>query len=115
MSAGPSLRRAGYLGVGQLKTMNPTDRDRKKAWKEQERKKAQAAFPLSNELLESLFSFLDEKIDSEGCDHSYRFTDEWLSENKQQRTPVIEWLEENGGYCDCEVIANAYDHWVQNK
>jgi hypothetical protein len=95
--------------------MNPADRDRKKAWKEQERQKAQAAFPLSSELLESLFASLEAKVDEEGCDHTHRFTDRWLSENKQPRTPVLEWLEGHGGFCDCEVIANAQDHWEQNR
>ncbi len=95
--------------------MNPTDRDRKKAWKEQERKKAQAAFPLSSELLESLFTFVEAQVDNEGCDHTHRFTERWVSENTQQHTQIFEWLEENGGFCDCEVIANAQDHWEQNK
>jgi len=95
--------------------MNPADRDRKKAWKEQERKKAQAAFPLPNELLESLFTFVEAQVEKEGCDHTHRFTDRWVSENKQPHTPIFEWLEENGGFCDCEVAANALDHWEQNK
>jgi hypothetical protein len=95
--------------------MNPADRDRKKAWKEQERQKAQAAFPLRNELLESLFAFVDAQVDKEGCDHTHRFTEKWVSENKQQRLPIFEWLEEHGGFCDCEVVANAQDHWEQNK
>lgn len=95
--------------------MNPADRDRKKAWKEQERQKAQVVFPLSNELLKSLFAFVDTHVDKEGCDHTHRFTEKWVSENTQQRTPIIEWLEEHGGFCDCEVVANAQDHWEQNK
>jgi hypothetical protein len=95
--------------------MNPADRDRKKAWKEQERQKAQAAFPIPSEILESLFAFVEAKVGKEGCDHTHRFTDRWLSENKQPRTPILEWLEEHGGFCDCEVIANAQDHWEQNR
>jgi hypothetical protein len=95
--------------------MNPTDRDRNKAWKEQERKKAQAAFPLSNELLESLFTFVEAQVENEGCDHTHLFTNRWVSENKQKCLPIFEWLEENGGFCDCEVVANAHDHWEQNK
>jgi hypothetical protein len=95
--------------------MNPEDRDREKAWKEQGRQKAQAAFPLPNELLESLFASVEAKINKEGCDHSHRFTDSWVSEHKQPRDPILKWLEEHGGFCDCEVVANAQDHWEQNR
>ena len=35
--------------------MDTSDRDRKKAWKLQQRKLAQDAFPISDALLESLF------------------------------------------------------------
>lgn len=95
--------------------MNSADRDRKKAWKEQERHRAQAAFPLTNELLESLFASVEAQIDKEGCDHTHRFTDKWVSEHKQPRIPIFEWIEEHGGFCDCEVVANTRDHWEQNK
>jgi Protein of unknown function (DUF2695) len=54
-------------------------------------------------------------LEKKGCDHTYRFTNKWISENKQKSSPVFEWLEENGGFCDCEIAANAQDHWEQNK
>jgi hypothetical protein len=95
--------------------VNPADRDRKKAWKEQERKKAQTAFPLPSELLESLFTSVETRVGEKGCDHTYRFTDRWLSEHKQPRASVLEWLEEHGGFCDCEVVANARNHREQNR
>jgi Protein of unknown function (DUF2695) len=28
---------------------------------------------------------------------------------------VAAWLENNGGFCDCEVILNARDHWEENR
>ena len=95
--------------------MKPEDRDRKKTWKEQKRQKSQIAFPLPNELLESLFVSVEAHVAKEGCDHTHRFTDRWLTENKYPRTPILEWLEEHGGFCDCEVTANAQDHWEQNR
>lgn len=95
--------------------MNPEDRDRKRAWKDQERQKAQLAFPLPSELLASLFARVEAQVDQQGCDHTYRFTDQWLTEHQQQRALVLEWLEEHGGFCDCEVVANARDHWEANR
>lgn len=31
------------------------------------------------------------------------------------RSHTIAWLKANGGYCDCEVVTNAADHWEQNR
>lgn len=95
--------------------MDPADRERKRAWKAQERVRSRSAFPLSNEHLESLFSSVDERLHLHGCDHSLRLTEQWIAENEQPSEPLIAWLKENGGYCDCEVVANAQDHWQQNR
>lgn len=90
-------------------------RNQKRAWKAQRRQEAQAAFPLSSALLESLFERVEVLLGSEGCDHTYRFTHGWLSDHHLPSTSVLAWLTEHGGFCDCEVVANARDHWEQNK
>lgn len=95
--------------------MDSADRDRKKLWKKQERELARFAFPLTETELHSMFSAVESQVERNGCDHSQRFTMQWLSENERDARKVIAWLEEHGGYCDCEVSANAYDHWMQNK
>jgi hypothetical protein len=95
--------------------MDSVDRDRKKAWKEREREAARSAFPLSNDHIEEMFKAVEEQVEEGGCDHSLRFTMQWLAKQQQPADKVIAWLEKHGGYCDCEVAANAYDHWMQNK
>ena len=95
--------------------MDSADRERKKAWQARERQAAKEAFPLPDESLQSLFDHVDNALQHEGCAHSLRATDAWLAEHAVAREPVIAWLQEHGGYCDCEVIANAEDHWQQNR
>lgn len=95
--------------------MDATDRDRKKAWKLQQRKLAQDAFPISEPLLKSMFEAVDVKVAAAGCDHTLRFTESWIAENKQPGLRILSWLREHGGMCDCEVVANAADHWEQNR
>lgn len=95
--------------------MNPEDHNRKAAWKAQERQSAQSAFPISNALLGALFDAVEAQVATDGCDHTHRFTDRWLSEHQLPSAPVLEWLEKYGGFCDCEIVANARDHWEQNK
>ena len=103
--------------VGQLASavMDASDRERKKTWKTQERAAARASFPMSGDLLQSLLNVVEASVADQGCDHTRRFTEQWLLGHQDQRERVIAWLEEHGGFCDCEVAANAADHWEQNR
>lgn len=95
--------------------MDTANRDRKKAWEQQQRKLSQDAFPIADSLLESMFEAMDEKVEAAGCDHTLRFTKSWIAEKDQSAAEVLAWLREHGGFCDCEVLANAADHWEQNR
>lgn len=54
--------------------MDVSDRDRKKAWKLQQRRLAQDAFPIADALLKSLFEAVDAQVENSRCDHALRFT-----------------------------------------
>ena len=67
--------------------------------------------PISFTDLATLFDHLDEQMGERGCDHTPKMTKAFL-ENKNLNTEVIlPWLEEYGGYCDCEVLANVEESW----
>lgn len=95
--------------------MNANDRDRKKEWKLEQKQAARVAFPMPDALLESLFDTVDARVGSSGCDHTLRFTEQWIGEHRQSASSVIDWLKGQGGSCDCEVLANAANHWEQNR
>ncbi len=95
--------------------MNQSNLARKKTWKAEQRTLAKSAFPLPNNSLASLFEFVDVSVGMDGCDHSRRFTEKWLDANQVARAPVLSWLESNGGFCDCEVVFNAMQHWEENR
>lgn len=95
--------------------MNPNDKDRKREWKLEQKQLARAAFPMPDTLLESLFATVEERVTDSGCDHTLRFTEQWLGEHQQPAASVLDWLKGQGGFCDCEVLANAADHWEQNR
>jgi len=95
--------------------MDSADRNRKRLWKDEQRAAARAAFPLSSEELEELFDGVDSAIEQNGCDHTLRYTEQWLAAHVSDPLPTLTWLRNNGGCCDCEVIANACDHWEQNR
>jgi hypothetical protein len=61
--------------------------------------------------MQAMFDMLDEVIPREGCDHSLRLIRIWLGSNGLPVEPVVIWLQSNGGYCDCEALANAEEAW----
>lgn len=66
--------------------------------------------PISNVDLKGLFEFLD-KPNSPPCDHDHSETVEFLNSRKLPVESTLNWLRENGGFCDCEVIFNVTDKW----
>jgi hypothetical protein len=57
-----------------------------------------------------MFDMLDEKLGQQPCDHSRRLTEAWLTDQRVDPAPVLEWLAKHGGNCDCEVLANVEQH-----
>ncbi|GEO02522.1 hypothetical protein AAE02nite_01860 [Adhaeribacter aerolatus] len=62
--------------------------------------------PISAGQFKELFTFLDEQLEQEGCDDTLFITKSYLGSKGIEQENVIAWLEENGGFCDCEVLAN---------
>jgi len=71
-----------------------------------ERTAFENSLPMSLQQLKDLFSHLNA---AEECDHTFRDTLLFLSNQSLESSVVIPWLEGHGGHCDCEVIYNVYD------
>ena len=95
--------------------MDDKARELKKQWLHAQKSAARAKFPLPDDTLELLFNAVELSLESLVCDHSLKATLEWLRVNRLDIEPVVAWLQDNGGFCDCEVVANARDHWEQNR
>lgn len=78
-------------------------------WKNTEKEKFEATLPISRETFKELFDYLDTQLDTNGCNHDLRLTIEFLNRHQIPLEPVVEFLRENGGYCDCEVLMNIVD------
>jgi len=63
---------------------------------------------LTQEELDFLGDYLDDKLDEHGCNHTLSFTKKWIDDNipKSKKTRIVKALREKGGFCDCEVLAN---------
>ena len=95
--------------------MDPDQKALSKQWTLRERAAARSRFPLPDEVLEVFFAHVEECVENDGCDKTRRFTDEWLAARGHRTETVLAWLDEHGGYCDCEVAANVQGHWKDNR
>lgn len=76
-------------------------------YKRVERKAAMTSLTLDRPALDSLLDHLDERSRQQGCDHTLRFTQAWAQQEGRVWETLADALREAGGYCDCEVLANA--------
>ena len=86
--------------------------ERKKLLKDLAQKKREEfeqSLPMPRVLFEELFDFLDE--DGSGCDDTPRVTLRFLEQKGIEAEPVLMWMRERGGYCDCEILANVEDQF----
>ena len=59
------------------------------------------------EQLQELGKYLEQKLETEDCDHTLRITQEWLKNNIPKNTSkIISAIRNRGGFCDCEVLSN---------
>ena len=63
--------------------------------------------PIDEKIFPRLFDFLDVELGEDGCDHTTVLTKKFLDNNGvENTTAVIDWLADNDGFCDCEILAN---------
>ncbi|NVB85255.1 MAG: DUF2695 domain-containing protein [Kofleriaceae bacterium] len=87
----------------------------KQELREQQRRAALRALPLAIPELEAMFDMLNVELPLHGCDHSRRLTQSWLLRRGHDVEAVFAWLDEHGGYCDCEVLANVEQHFNEAR
>ena len=86
--------------------MDARKKQLRKQWRDQQRKAARAALPLPFPELKAMFDMLDAELPRKRCNHSRRLTQSWLTSRGHDVERVFEWLDTQGGYCDCEILAN---------
>ena len=69
-------------------------------------KEAKSKLPTSKKDLRELFDWIDEKLASADCDCTLRHTRDFIRKRGLDEAGVVDWLEDHGGYCDCEVLIN---------
>ena len=70
-----------------------------------------ANLPARPEQFDSLFDYLEMKLEKQPCDHTSRFTMQFIMQNMMDFGKVSNWLSRNGGYCDCKIMEEIAPLW----
>jgi hypothetical protein len=67
----------------------------------------ESSLPMSRNSFIELFDYLDEELTNRKCDDTAKLTSVFLDKlDSKNAAIVLAWLADNGGYCDCEILAN---------
>jgi hypothetical protein len=72
--------------------------------REEQRRSIQEGLPVPASMMKALFTSVDRHLSSSECDDTLRHSGEFIRANDLPAETVIAWLEDKGGYCDCEVF-----------
>jgi hypothetical protein len=67
--------------------------------------------PAEREKIEDLFDYLDVHLAKQPCSHDLKNTMQFLMERRLNMPLFMSWLNENGAYCDCEILENVERQW----
>ena len=95
--------------------MNQTDNKKmRQHYKDLQRQVFESSLPMARELFLDLFDYLNEQSETTGCNHDFSLTEQFLRDKQVNNVEeVLEFLRENGGYCDCEVNFNVEEKFEE--
>ncbi|MER3631098.1 MAG: hypothetical protein C4325_02125 [Blastocatellia bacterium] len=63
------------------------------------------SLPAGPETISRLLDYLEDELFDSECDHSLRHSMRFMMENGLNFPKLTAWLTNNGGYCDCALLA----------
>ena len=69
------------------------------------------AIPAAQESVSQLLDRVEDEIYESECDHTLRYAMRFMMERGLNFPKITNWLNENGGYCDCEVMKQIAPYW----
>jgi Protein of unknown function (DUF2695) len=72
----------------------------------------EGSLPMNRDNFKRLFDYLDTQLTDKSCDDTNILTKTFLLQSNIEKVDeVLEWLTEQGGYCDCEILANVEEQF----
>jgi len=69
------------------------------------------SLPAAKDKMESLFDYLEIKLETNTCDHTSRFAMQYMMQQAMDFPKLSAWLSRNGGYCDCKIVSEIAEIW----
>ena len=73
-----------------------------------------ATMPAGPASVSQLLDYVEDELYDSQCDHSLRLSMRFMMEKGLDFPKLTNWLNENGGYCDCKVMQQIAPLW-RNK
>jgi len=61
--------------------------------------------------ISDLIDFVEDELYDNECNHSLQYSMRFMMDNRLDFPKLTSWLNENGGYCDCEVMKQIAPKW----
>ncbi|HEY0426826.1 MAG TPA: DUF2695 domain-containing protein [Pyrinomonadaceae bacterium] len=78
-----------------------------------ERRRFIENLPDGRDRIEELFDYLDVQLARAPCSHDLKITMRFLMERRLNMPRFMSWLNENGAYCDCEILEKLEPQWFK--
>jgi hypothetical protein len=69
------------------------------------------SLPERQDTITDLLDYIEDELFDSECDHHLRHAMRFMMENRLDFPKLTSWLNENGGYCDCEVMKQIAPKW----
>ena len=69
------------------------------------------SLPDEQETISELLNYLEDHLYDEECNHSLRYSMQYMMEKNLNFPKLTGWLNDNGGYCDCKVMEQIAPEW----
>src|SRR6476661_117528 len=70
-----------------------------------------AAMPARQDSMSELIDRVEDELYDSECDHTLRYAMRFMMERGLNFPKITNWLNENGGYCDCKVMEQIAPLW----
>ncbi|MEJ7847870.1 MAG: DUF2695 domain-containing protein [Pyrinomonadaceae bacterium] len=69
------------------------------------------SLPDAQETISELLNYLEDELYDKDCNHSLRYSMQYMMEKSLNFPKLTGWLNDNGGYCDCKVMEQIAPEW----
>ena len=72
------------------------------------------SLPAGQATISKMLDYIEDELYESTCDHHLLHAMKFMMDNRLDFPKLTSWLNENGGYCDCKVMAEIATAW-RNK